>query len=160
MKAEESVLETIGIVGRTALLVLAIVFCCLAGVFKVLSPTKTLIEEIRLDDKQIIKIWEEGDLNHPDSIFYEITKANEVVVPATMIKPVTKWNDSYEIRVAFAQNKTLVCVYDLKYWDDGLLILYNTQTGVSTLYQGYSEDWSILYAQLRAENPSLPKVGR
>lgn len=65
----------------------------------------------------------------------------------------------YEIQVAFAQDKTLVCVYDSEYWDNGLLILYDTQAGKSWPGWGPSDEhWRVPYAQLRDENPSLPAV--
>ena len=137
---------------------LAVVLCFYAGVIAVVSiSVKTPIEKITLDDNHTIEIWSEADVQHPGTIYYEIAQGDETIVPATML--MTSYKPSYDIRVAFAQNKTLVCVYDSEYGDRGLLILYNTQTGKAWPGRdGDHEQWRIYYAQLRDENPSLPVV--
>ncbi len=123
-----------------------------------LIPVRTSIEEIKLNDKQIMKIWYETDLQHPcPNIHYEITRAKEVIVPATRVV-VWGCKPPHDVQVAFAQDGTLVCVYDSELWDHGFLILYNTQTGEACPGASRCEDWKIPYAQLRAENPSLPEV--
>ena len=62
----------------------------------------------------------------------------------------------YEIQVAYAQDKTLVCVYDREETD--LVILYNTQTGQSWPRAIDIEPWKRVYAQLMEENPDLPEI--
>ncbi len=123
---------------------------------------KTSIEEITLDNNQTIKIWYETDIQHPSpSIYYKITQANKVIVPVTLITTYSMYYDphyEYDIQVAFARAKTLICVYDLEHWDEGLLILYDTQTGDSWPPRFPIERWRVPYAQLKDENPGLPDL--
>lgn len=143
------------------ILALVIVACCYGGlVWWALTTHKYPIAEIELDNNQTIKVWYETDAQHyAGPHYYEIVRGDKVVVPATEIGILEFTRGPDDIQVAFAQNKTLVCVYDSKdQYGSGLFVFYNAQTGESWLGRGNYEKWRVYYTQLRAENPSLPKV--
>jgi hypothetical protein len=138
-------------------LVIFVVFC--AGLFIfVFTSVETPIRRIILDDNPVIEIWHESDINHPDAVHYRIIRGNKTVVPTTRIGLVDHHKSSYDIRIAFAEDRTLVCIYDSEYWDRGFLILYNTRTGEAWPGRGRHEQWRVYYNQLKSENPELPTV--
>jgi hypothetical protein len=165
MKTSKFTMKDVGMIVCWALLSLLFVPCCYGGLIVLaLVDVKTPIEKIRLNNDQTITIWYETDVQHPNpSVHYRIVQGVRVIVPATQFMFDTTYRSSsgYEIEVAYAQDGTLVCVYDPEYWEEGFLILYDTQNGDSwSSRRSTDEHWKALYAQLRDENPGLPAVPR
>ena len=151
------------------LLALVIVVCCSGGFLWWCSlPKETTIERVKLDNNQTIRIWYETDVQHAHpSIYYQVTQGYRVIVPKTWVATDSTCDHlcQYEIELAYAQNKTLICLYDAGYQENGIMIFYNTQTGEAWPDNGRTmmhtipdENWRSYYTQLKDENPSLPRV--
>jgi hypothetical protein len=66
------------------------------------------------------------------------------------------FNYKYSLKVAYAANKTLVCVYDEGLWRDGLFIIFDKKTEMAYTKLG-DEDFLARYRRLIEENPPLPR---
>jgi len=143
----------------------AIIMCCLC-----FNPREH-IKTVRLNDGTVIQIWEDRDLVHSLPITrYKVTYRGKVVIPPTLLwvnsrvlQEVTTRPRPYNLLVAYAENQTLVCIYNFRYSED-FVVLYDTQTQTSWPPAWTSESdtdadsWKARYAKLKAENPDLPMV--
>lgn len=118
---------------------------------------------------QRLRLWSETpDLAHwdPDvadpALYYEVTRGSEVLVSKHFLT--IDSHPDHDIRVAYAADGSLVCVYDVNHWDDGLFVIYDVASGA--VWPGAStgaddpeveQRWSDRFHLLKAANPDLPR---
>jgi hypothetical protein len=140
------------------LLSMLVILCFGGFLFLALIPQEYPIAEVELANNQTLKIWYETSVNDDGAglHYYRISQGNKVIHPVTEIGWLY-YNYRADYKVAFCQDKTLVCIYDStsKY---GFFFLYNTENGELWTHRPTDdqETWEVYYDQLKAENPDLP----
>lgn len=117
---------------------------------------------IGLEEGYNLEIWDkypsldqwDPDISKP-TMYYRVLHNSKVIIAEDHL-PMIDFNYQYSLKVAFAANKTLVCVYDEQLWGDGLFIIFDKTTEMAWA-EPDNEDWLARYKKLILENPGLPR---
>lgn len=157
---------------RIIIAIVVLVFACVACVYQFLyAGYYRYIAAYGLGNGYSLEIWGEQpgladpgwDPDDAPGLYYQIKQFGAVVVPQTFLTIDFRYIP--DVKIAFAEQGFLVCVYDIKPEGDGFFIMWDATSGES--WPRLRDDeassnpvvlkkWTDRYKRLKAVNPDLP----
>lgn len=157
MKRRRSVI--IAVIGISFL---AAALCCAYFISTALCGSHVRRASVNFDDGYTLEIWDKypnWDQWDPDiadpNVYYKISQHGTIIVPDQSLQ-MLDFHYKYDLRIAYAANKTLVCAYDEQLWGEGVFIIFDKVTKMAW-HETSDKDWLTRYNKLIQENPTMPR---